>query len=213
MGTSSLISFNIQGLSSIFLNRVPIRTHFSFPLTSASFFFISNLLPKLDYIKIWKSNFSPLATQGHWVYSYFEKGCRKKCTWQTQKALWVVLSSLFCKESWKNWYERPWKCVCECYRKATKVGSTGTVVRNSVLIISHITFRDCCVHIVPTPFLEIAVYSWTSHKGTYRKWSFTRIEPQGGLFQEKVQTQLYYMQLRSCYMCSSMLLLKVLLTY
>ena len=32
-------------------------------------------------------------------------------------------------------------------------------VRNSVLIISHITFRDCRVHIFPTTFLEIAVYS------------------------------------------------------
>ena len=30
--------------------------------------------------------------------------------------------------------------------------------RNSVLIISHITFRDCRVHIFPTTFLEIAVY-------------------------------------------------------
>ena len=30
-------------------------------------------------------------------------------------------------------------------------------VRNSVLIISHITFRDCRVHIFPT-FLEIAVH-------------------------------------------------------
>ena len=31
-------------------------------------------------------------------------------------------------------------------------------VRNSVLIISHITFRDCRVHILPTTFLEIVVY-------------------------------------------------------
>ena len=31
-------------------------------------------------------------------------------------------------------------------------------VRNSVLLISHITFRDCRVHIFPTTFLEIAVY-------------------------------------------------------
>ena len=31
-------------------------------------------------------------------------------------------------------------------------------VRNSVLIISHITFRDCRVHFFPTTFLEIAVY-------------------------------------------------------
>ena len=92
------------------------------------------------------------------VYSYFEKGCRKKCTRQSRKALWVVLSSLFFKEIWKNWYERPWKCVCDCWRKATKVGSTATVVRNSVLIISHITFRNCRVHIFPTTFLETAVF-------------------------------------------------------
>ena len=32
------------------------------------------------------------------------------------------------------------------------------IVRNSVLLISHITFRDCRVHIFPTTFLEIAVY-------------------------------------------------------
>jgi len=31
-------------------------------------------------------------------------------------------------------------------------------VRNRVLIISHITFRDCRWHIFPTTFLEIAVY-------------------------------------------------------
>ena len=32
------------------------------------------------------------------VYSYFEKGCRKKCTRQSRKVLGVVLSSLFFKE-------------------------------------------------------------------------------------------------------------------
>ena len=48
----------------------------------------------------------------------------------------------------KKWHERPWTYVCKCKWKATKVGSTVIVVRNSVLIISHITFRDCRVHIV-----------------------------------------------------------------
>ena len=33
-------------------------------------------------------------------------------------------------------------------------------VRNSVLNISHITFRDCRVHIFPTIFLEIAVFKF-----------------------------------------------------
>ena len=37
-------------------------------------------------------------------------------------------------------------------------------VRNSVLNISHITSRDCRVHIFPTTFLEIAVYiQYTEH--------------------------------------------------
>ena len=31
-------------------------------------------------------------------------------------------------------------------------------VRNSVLMISHITFRNCRVHFFPTTFLEVAVY-------------------------------------------------------
>ena len=54
------------------------------------------------------------SSQSFCLYSYFEKGCRKKCTRQSWKALWVVLSSLFFREIWKNWHERPWKCVCEC---------------------------------------------------------------------------------------------------
>ena len=36
------------------------------------------------------------------VYSYFEKGCRIKCTRQSRKALWMVFSSLFFKEILKN---------------------------------------------------------------------------------------------------------------
>ena len=37
-------------------------------------------------------------------------------------------------------------------------------VRNSVLLISHIAFRDCRLHIFPTTFLEIAVHKKTSIK-------------------------------------------------
>ena len=48
----------------------------------------------------------------------------------------------------KESYGRPLIYVCECWRKVTKVGSTATVVRNTVLIISHITFRDCRVHFI-----------------------------------------------------------------
>ena len=47
----------------------------------------------------------------------------------------------------KEWHERPRTYVRECKWKATKVGSTVTAVRKNVLIISHITFRGCCVQI------------------------------------------------------------------
>ena len=78
------------------------------------------LLIKLDYcgvgggILMWISAFFSNRSQVVSIYSYFGKGCRGKCTRQSWKALWVVLSSFFFKEIWKNWHERPWKCVYEC---------------------------------------------------------------------------------------------------
>ena len=83
--------------------------------------------------------------------SYFEEGCRKKCTRQSRKVLWVVLSSLFVEEIWKNGprrHGRMFAYVCECESRATKVGLTATVVRNSVLIISHISLSHAhlCVN-------------------------------------------------------------------
>ena len=54
---------------------------------------------------------------------------------------------------------KEWHDICsKCKWKATRVGSTATVVRNSVLIISLNTFWGCRVHIFPTTVLEIAVY-------------------------------------------------------
>ena len=41
-------------------------------------------------------------------------------------------------------------------KESSKIRFDSYSVRNSVLIISHITFRECCVHIFPTAFLEIA---------------------------------------------------------
>ena len=46
----------------------------------------------------WQSSANMLT----YIYSCFEKGCRKKRTRQSQKVLWVVLSALFSKEFWKN---------------------------------------------------------------------------------------------------------------
>ena len=81
------------------------------------------------------------------TYSYFEKGCRKKCTRQSRKALWVV--SVHCSsEKFERIGTKGQENVfASANGKQQKLGSTATVVRNSVSIISHITFRDCRVHI------------------------------------------------------------------
>ena len=82
------------------------------------------------------------------IYSYFEKGCRKKCTRQARKVLWVVLSSLFFKEIWKNGTRG------HGHMFASAKGKQQTYVwqlhcqEQRILIISHITFRDCRMHIV-----------------------------------------------------------------
>ena len=49
-------------------------------------------------------SFALLGKLRGFCYRYFEKGCRKKCTWQclSRKVLWVTLSWMFSKEIWKN---------------------------------------------------------------------------------------------------------------
>ena len=50
----------------------------------------------------------------------------------------------------------------------TKVGSTATVVRNSVLIISHITFRDCRVHLFSDNLSRNSCITTGNTVGRYR---------------------------------------------
>ena len=71
----------------------------------------------------------------------------------------------------RNLKELAWKAVKMCLRvlkERTKVGSTATVVRNSVSIISQILllFGIVVCTFFPTTFLEIAVYKlvW-KHQG------------------------------------------------
>ena len=80
------------------------------------------------------------------LYSYFEKGCQKKCTRQSRKVLWVVLSSLFFKEIWRN---DTWAIdVClQMLKESNNRRFDSYFVSNSVLIISYITFWDCRVYI------------------------------------------------------------------
>ena len=90
----------------------------------------------------------PLVTWVKTFYSYFEKGCRKKVRATILKGIVGDFKCTIFQRNLKESYGRPLIYVCECWRKVTKVGSTATVVRNSVLIISHINFRDCRVHFI-----------------------------------------------------------------
>ena len=83
------------------------------------------------------------------IYSYFDKGCPKKCMRQSRKVLWVDLSARSSKKFERMAPEATDICLRMLIkRKATKVGLTATVVRNSVLIISHNYYlSDCCMHI------------------------------------------------------------------
>ena len=81
------------------------------------------------------------------AYSYFEKGCRKKCTRQSRKVLWVILRSLFFKESQDRMAGEAMDLCLRVLKESNKSGFDSCKGGNIVLIIFHITFRDCRVHI------------------------------------------------------------------
>ena len=71
------------------------------------YFMEDNLLRPMDMC-------SSVLSLKFFLYSYFEKGCRKKCMWQSRKVLWVVLSLLFFNEISKNGtrgHERMFACA------------------------------------------------------------------------------------------------------
>ena len=87
---------------------------------------------------IWPGHFGAF-----WITSYFEKGCRKKCARDNPERhcgwFWVLCFS-------KKFERIGTKGHGNVFASA-KVHSTATVVRNRVLIITHVTFRDYRVHI------------------------------------------------------------------
>ena len=91
------------------------------------------------------------------AYSHFEKGCRITCSRQPRKVLWVVLSSLFFKEIWKNGRR------IQGHMSAIAKGKQQKKVWQlqwQEKCIEHIPYdlSDCHVHIFPTTLLEIALY-------------------------------------------------------
>ena len=90
------------------------------------------------------------------MYSYFEKG-RTKCTRQSRKILREILSSLFCKEIWKNGTSDRGRMFASAKgKKQSRFDSysPGTVC----CLYPIIPFRIVAYRLFPTTFLEIAVY-------------------------------------------------------
>ena len=73
------------------------------------------------------------------MHSQLGKVVGKSRTRQSLKVLWVVFSSLFFKQISKD-------ISLQVLKENIKSRFDSYSVRNSVLIISHITFRDCRVH-------------------------------------------------------------------
>ena len=123
------------------------------------------------FLRWYSHSFANKTTYRIWatICSHFEKSCQKKRSRQPRKVLWVVLSSLFFKKFERMAREAMDICLW-VLKESNKSRFDSYSVRNSVLIISHITFRDCRVHIFPTTFLEIAVYglNQTDFKKVYR---------------------------------------------
>ena len=87
----------------------------------------------------------------------FRERLSDKCTWQARKVLWMVLSSPFFKEILRN-VKTSHRRMLVRDKGSNKSRLDSYIVRNRVLIISHITFRDCRVHILSDNLLEIALY-------------------------------------------------------
>jgi len=89
------------------------------------------------------------------VYSYFEKSCRKKCTRQSRKVLWVNCSS--------KKFERIARDAMDIYLLVLKKSNESRLDSccRQEQCIGHIPYylsRLSRAHFFPTTFLEIAVY-------------------------------------------------------
>ena len=85
----------------------------------------------------------------------------------SRKVLWVVLSSLFFNDIWKNCTRDKAMDVClRVLKESSKSRFNSYSVRNNELIVSHITFRDCRAHIFSdnlSRIIEIAKFVEISH--------------------------------------------------
>ena len=91
------------------------------------------------------------------VYSYFEKVCRKKCTRQCRKVLWVILRSLFFKESRDRLARKAVDICLRVLKESNKVGSTATKSGTEYWSYPILPLGIVACTFFPTNFLDIAV--------------------------------------------------------
>ena len=113
-----------------------------------------------------RTNFFKISSHNiHNVYSYFEKGCRKKCAPdnpERQYGIWSISCS---------WHCSYWIFYC-CFLLAFAniilwplVPFFQISLKNSELKITHNTFRDCRVHFFRQPFSkELYNKVWNFHR-------------------------------------------------
>ena len=93
------------------------------------------------------------------VYSYFEKGCWKKCTRQSRKVMRVGLSSLFFTEIWKNDRRGHGRLFASAKGEQQKNFWQLQCQEQCIDHIKYYSFGIIASTFLPTAFLEIAVYA------------------------------------------------------
>ena len=88
------------------------------------------------------------------IYSYFDQGCRKKCTRQSRKGIVGGFEGTVLQRNLKEWYRKPQTYVYEYSRKATKVGFEQCIDHIPYFLsgLSHAHFlrqlsRNSCIHV------------------------------------------------------------------
>ena len=93
------------------------------------------------------------------IYSYFEKGCRKKVHATIPKGIVGDFEITVLHRNFERMAREAMDCVSDgVLKRSSKSRLDSYNVRNSVWVISHITFLEYRVYFFPTTFLEIAVY-------------------------------------------------------
>ena len=113
------------------------------------------------------------------LYSYFEKGCRKKCTRQSWKVLWVALRALFFKEIWKNGTRGHWHMFASIKGKQQKKIRQLQSLRTVYWSYPILPFRNVAYAFLLKTFLE-TVY-WLTSQYLCKVW-FTLVKRSLSIF-------------------------------